>query len=223
MNYYVGLSLAAGSSMDSGVAVIDENNKIILLDKLYKMNDVIFFFENFSSLKNSKICVSVPSDRTMLEGKWRVLSKPYQLVSTNKNMPNRDNWTQRQSTRGSEYLKELVERGIQVSRFDIYMTRQSLHLNSCYKDRSPADCKFLQEALKYEWGFEELPVNMMPMSHLEAILGSIMAKEYANNPDRINVIYNFRGLDVIDIKENLSISTDVYNFDKGMNNKKELV
>ena len=223
MNYYIGLSLAAGSSMDSGVAVIDENNKIILLDKLYKMNDVIFFFENFSSLKNSKICVSVPSDRTMLEGKWRVLSKPYQLVSTNKNMPNRDNWTQRQSTRGSEYLKELVERGIQVSRFDIYMTRQSLHLNSCYKDRSPADCKFLQEALKYEWGFEELPVNMMPMSHLEAILGAILAKEYAINPERVNVIYNFKGLDVIDIKENLSISTDVYNFDKGMNNKKELV
>ena len=214
MNYYIGLSLAAGSSMDSGVAVIDENNKIILLDKLYKMNDVIFFFENFSSLKNSKVCVSVPSDRTMLEGKWRVLSKPYQLVSTNKNMPNRDNWTQRQSTRGSEYLRELTERGIQVSRFDVYMTRQSLHLNSCYKDRSPADCKFLQEALKYEWGFEELPVNMTPVSHLEAIIGAIMAKEYANNPERINVIYNFKGLDVIDIKENLSISTDIYNFDK---------
>ncbi|MBQ8669189.1 hypothetical protein IJ472_05380 [bacterium] len=214
MNYYVGLSLAAGSSMDSGVAVIDENNKIILLDKLYKMNDVIFFFENFSSLKNSKICVSVPSDRTMLEGKWRVLSKPYQLVSTNKNIPNRDNWTQRQSSRGSEYLRELTERGIQVSRFDVYMTRQSLHLNSCYKDRSPADCKFLQEALKYEWGFEELPTNMMPMSHLEAILGAILAKEYANNPERINVIYNFKGLDVIDIKDNLNVSTDVYNFEK---------
>ncbi len=214
MNYYVGLSLAAGSSMDSGIAVIDENNKIILLDKLYKMNDVIFFFENFSSLKNSKICVSVPSDRTMLEGKWRVLSKPYQLVSTNKNIPNRDNWTQRQSSRGSEYLRELTERGIQVSRFDVYMTRQSLHLNSCYKDRSPADCKFLQEALKYEWGFEELPTNMMPMSHLEAILGAILAKEYANNPERINVIYNFKGLDVIDIKDNLNVSTDVYNFEK---------
>ncbi len=50
MNYYIGLSLASGSSMDSGVAVIDEDNKIILIDKLYKMNDVIFFFENFSSL-----------------------------------------------------------------------------------------------------------------------------------------------------------------------------
>ena len=214
MNYYIGLALAAGSSMDSGIAVIDDDNKIILIDKLYKMNDVIFFFENFSSLNNSKICVSVPSDRTMLEGKWRILSKPYQLVSSNKNMPNRDNWTQRHSNRGSEYLNELVSRGIEVTRFDIYMTRQSMHLNSCYKDRSPADCKFLQQALKYEWGFSDIPSNMMPMSHLEAILGAILAKERYTNPDKINVLYNFRGLDVIDIKENLNISTDVYNFER---------
>lgn len=219
MNYYIGLSLASGSSMDSGVAVIDENNKIILIDKLYKMNDVIFFFENFSSLKNSKICVSVPSDRTMLDGKWRVLSKPYQQVATNKNMPNRDNWTQRHSGRGTEYFKELVSRGITVTRFDIYMTRQSLHLNSCYKERSPADCKFLQQAMKYEWGFEDIPVNMMPMSHLEAILGAILAKEYEKNPDKVNVIYKFRDMDVIDVKENLSISTDVYNFERELASK----
>lgn len=219
MNYYVGLSLASGSSMDSGIAVIDEDNKIILIDKLYKMNDIIFFFENFSSLKNSKICVSVPSDRTMLEGKWRILSKPYQLVSTNKLIPNRDNWTQRHSNRGSEYFKELNERGITINRFDIYMTRQSLHLNSCYKDRSPADCKFLQQALKYEWGFDELPVNMMPMSHLEAILGAILAKEYSNNPDKITSIYKFRDLDVIDIKENLNVSTDIYKFERELAKK----
>ena len=216
MNYYIGLSLAAGSSMDSGVAVIDEDNKIILIDKLYKMSDVIFFFENFSSLKNSKVCVSVPPDKTMLEGKWRILSKPYQLVSSNKNIPNRDNWTQRHSNRGSDYLNELISRGITVNRFDIYKTRQSLHLNSCYKDRSPADCKFLQQALKYEWGFSDMPSNMMPMSHCEAILGAILAKEYANNPEKIEVIYNFRGVDVIDIKDNLNISTDVYNFEKDL-------
>lgn len=216
MNYYIGLSLAAGSSMDSGVAVIDEDNRIIFVDKLYKMNDVIFFFENFSSLKDSKVCVSVPPDKTMLEGKWRILSKPYQMVCSNKNIPNRDNWTQRHSNRGSEYLKELVEKGVKVNRFDIYKTRQSLHLNSCYKDRSPADCKFLQQALKYEWGFDEIPSNMMPMSHLEAILGAILAKEYDKNPDKIEVIYNFKGLDVIDVRKNLNISTDVYNFEKDL-------
>lgn len=214
MNYYVGLSIASTSSMDSGVAVVDENNNLILLDKLYKMNDIIHFFENFSSLNNSKICVSVPYDKTMLDGKWRILGKPYLPVATNKNIPNRDNWTQRHSARGAEYFRELCERGIQVNRFDIYITRQSLHLNSCYKDRSPADCKFLQQALKYEWGFENLPSNMMPMSHMEAILGAILAKELCNNPERIRTLYQFKGLDVIDINENLLISTDVFKFEK---------
>ena len=132
---------------------------------------------------------------------------------TNENIPNRDNWTQRHSTRGSEYFKSLTEKGITVTRFDIYMTRQSLHLNSCYKDRSPADCKFLQQALKYEWGFADLPSNMMPMSHMEAILGAILAKENEKNPQKMRTLYTFRELDVIDIKEILNISSDVYNFE----------
>ena len=51
MGYYIGLSLAASSGMDSGVAVLDEDNKLIFLDKLYTMNDVMHFFDNFSSLK----------------------------------------------------------------------------------------------------------------------------------------------------------------------------
>lgn len=199
MNYYIGLALSSGSALDSGVAVIDENNKLILVDKLYKINDIIFFFENYSNLKYSKICVSLPWDRTMLEGKWRVLSKPYQMVATNPHIPNRENWTQRYATRGSDFFKELNEKGIEVNRFELYLTRQSMHLNSCYKERSPADCKFLQQALKLEWGFDELPANMMPMSQLEAIVGALLAKEHSNNPEKIKKIFEFRGLDVIDI------------------------
>ena len=74
MKYYIGLSLTSGSALDTGVAVMEENGNFILIDKLYKMNDIIFFFDNFSSLKNSEICVALPWDRTMLNGKWRVLS-----------------------------------------------------------------------------------------------------------------------------------------------------
>lgn len=215
MNYYIGLSLASNSTTDSGVAVLDEDNKIIKLDKLYKMSDVIHFFENYPSLNNSKICVSVPADKTMLEGKWRILGKQYLPVATNKNFPNRENWTQRRSTRGSEYFGNLAaERGIEVTRFDVYISRQSLHLNSCYKDRSPADCKFLQQALRQEWGFEDIPTNnMMPVSHLEAVIGAILAKENALNPKRIRKLYDFRGLQVIDINTVLNLSTDVYKFE----------
>lgn len=199
MNYYIGLSLASGSTMDSGVAVMDENNQIILLDKFYKMNDIIYFFENYNNLNFSKLCVSMPWDRTMLEGKWRILSKPYQMVATNPHIPNRENWTQRYSTRGSDFLKELTEKGIEVNRFELFLTRQSLHLNSCYKERSPADCKFLQQMLKVEWGFTELPNNMMPMSQMEAIVGALLAKEAAKNPQNIKKIAEFRGLNVIDV------------------------
>lgn len=210
MNYYVGLSLSSGSTLDTGLAVLDEDNNLILIDKFYKMNDIIHFFENFSSLKQSKMCVSLPWDKTMLNGKWRVLSKPYQMVATNPMMPNQDNWTQRYSTRGAEYFKTLTEQGIEVNRFELYITRQSLHLNSCYRERTPADCKFLQQILRYEWGFDELPVNMMPMSQLEAIIGAILAKENSKNPSNIKVISNFRGLNVIDViktptRENLLV------------------
>ena len=201
MKYYVGLSLSSGSSMDSGVVVMQENGDIILIDKLYKMNDVIYFFDNFSSLKNSEICVSLPWDRTMLEGKWRILSKPYQMVATNPHMPNQNNWTQRYAHRGCEYFNSLSEQGIPITRFELYLTRQSMHLNSCFKERSPADCKFLQQALTNEWGIN-LPVNMMPMSELEAIIGAILAKENSKNADNIKQITEFRGLKVIDVIKN---------------------
>ncbi len=197
MGYYIGLSLAASSGMDSGVAVLDEDNKLIFLDKLYTMNDVMYFFDNFSSLKYSKICVSLVWDRTMLNGKWRILGKPYQLVATNPLMPNREGWTQRYSTRGCEYFRSLNEKGIDISRFEMYLTRQSMNLNSCYKERSPADCKYLQQMLRFEYGLD-LPSNMMPMSQLEAIVGAILARESVKNPDNIKQISTFRDFAVID-------------------------
>ena len=201
MKYYIGLSLASGSSMDSGLAIFDDSNNLIMVDKLYKMNDIIHFFDNYSSTKDSEICVSMAWDKTMLNGKWRILSKPYQMVSTNKLIPNQDNWTQRYATRGSEYFNSLITQGINLNRFEIYLTRQSMHLNSCYLERSPTDCKFLQQTLTNEWGIE-LPQNMMPMSQLEAIVGAILAKENYKNNHNIKVISNFRGQKVIDVINN---------------------
>ncbi len=200
MNYYIGLSLAASSSLDSCVAIIDDFNNLIYIDKLYTMNDVMHFFDNYSSLKYSKICVSLVWDRTMLNGKWRILGKQYQLVSTNPLMPNRDGWTQRYSSRGCEYFKSLVEKGIDINRFEIYLTRQSMNLNSCYKERSPADCKYLQQMLRIEYGLD-LPSNMMPMSQLEAILGAILARENTKNPENIKKISTFKDFDVIDFQK----------------------
>lgn len=203
MEYYMGISMSMASTTDTGVAVIDSFGKIILIDKLFTMKDIQFFMDNYSSLKQSHIAVSLPWDNSMLEGKWRVLSKPYQMVRSNENLLNRDNWTQRYSTRGCEYYKSLLDKGIDICRFELYLTRQKLSLSSYYKERTPADCKFLQNALKTEYQFEDIPPNMMPMAQLEAIVGALIMRERANNPKNIKKIFEFHGIDVINIEEKI--------------------
>lgn len=198
ITHTVGLSLGPTSSVESGVAVREiASGKLIYVDKLFSMNDVGLFFENYPSLKNSTICVSLPWDNTMLEGKWRVLSKPYQMIHTLGNFPNTDNWMQRFSNRGSDLLIKLKENGADISRFEVYLTRQKLNLYSNFKERSSADCKFLQSTLKNEFNIEGLPSNMMPVAQLEAIVGTILAEEKVKNNTK--KIFDFKGLDVINI------------------------
>ncbi len=199
IQFAVGLSLGATSSIESGVAVREiSTGKLIYVDKLFSMNDVQFFFENYSSLKDSVFCISLPWDNTMLEGKWRVLSKPYQLIHSKKDeFPNKDNWMQRFSTRGCEFFLQLKDKQIDISRFEVYLTRQKFNLYSNFKERSSADCKFLQSALKYEYGFDSLPANMMPVAQLEAIVGCLLCEEKLKNNTR--TIFEFKGLDVINL------------------------
>ncbi len=198
ITHLVGLSLGANSSIESGVAVRElASGELIYLDKLFSMSDVELFFENYPSLKNSIICVSIPWDNTMLEGKWRVHSKPYQLIHTLGNFPNTDNWTQRFSTRGCELFLNLKKENIDISRYEIYLTRQKLNLYSNFKERSSADCKFLQSILKNEYGFNNMPANMLPVAQLEAIIGTILAEEKAKN--NVKEIFKFKNLSVINL------------------------
>lgn len=199
ITHLVGLSLGSTSSVESGVAVYDICQKrVIYLDKLFSMNDVNLFFENYPSVKNSLICVSLPWDNTMLEGKWRVLSKPYQMIHTLGHFPNKDNWMQRFSTRGSELFNNLKEQGAEVYRYEVYLARQKFNLYSNYKERSSIDCKFLQGALKMEYGFEEISQNMMPVAQLEAIVGILLGLEKLNN--NTETIFEFKELPVINKK-----------------------
>lgn len=176
---------------------MQDDGSLSYVDKLFSMNDVVYFFENFHSLKDSIIVVSLPWDNTMLNGKWRVLSKPYQRIHDNKGFKNTDNWMDRFSSRGSDFLSKLAAQGVDIKRFEVYLTRQKLNLYSNYKERSPADCKFFQAALKIEYGFSNLPNNMMPVAQLEAIAGALLAREYYKGNTK--KIFTFNGLDAINI------------------------
>ena len=199
ITHAVGLSLGASSSIESGVAIREiSTGKLIHVDKLFSMSDVQLFFDNYPSLKNSAVCVSLPWDNTMLEGKWRVMSKQYQLIHSYEDaFINKDNWMQRFSTRGCELFSKIRDSGCDITRFEVYLARQKLHLYSNYKERSSADCKFLQSALKMEHGFTELPNNMMPVAQLEAIIGTLLAQAKLEN--KTTEIFEFKGLSVINL------------------------
>ena len=91
----------------------------------------------------------------------------------------------------------LKNSAVDISRFEVYLTRQKFNLCSNFKERSSADCKFLQSTLKYEYGFDSLPANMMPVAQLEAIVGALLAEEKLKNNTK--EIFEFRGLSVINL------------------------
>ena len=45
-NFYIGLSLGPTSTIESGVAVMQKDGTLSYVDKLFSMNDVIYFFDN---------------------------------------------------------------------------------------------------------------------------------------------------------------------------------
>lgn len=179
-NFFIGVSLSNSSNYDSAICVLDRNSNIVLIDKFYFAQDIDYFFENSPYVKNSIVCVSVPYDNKILEGKWRIHSKNYKMLGDYFKV-NRDNWTNRVSKRCSETFKNLKNRGLNVIRCDINQLRQAYGICPHFQARTSVDCKNLQTSLKIKYGFTNLPDNMLPASNLEAIIIAMFAMEFVNN------------------------------------------
>lgn len=181
---FIGIALGGQSTTESAVAILDKNLKIITLDKLFSMSDVRYFLDNYAGKQNSIILVSIPENEIMLNHKWKYTSRTYDLVNFDKKMMNRDGWTNRFATRGSEYFKELSDKGIDIFRFDVDNMKKVFGNCFAFRDRTPIDCKALQDTLRIKYNMRELPVNMLPVAQLEAILGAFLAQMIAtNNPE----------------------------------------
>ena len=201
-HYFVGISLASGATLDSGAAVIDRNLNIITLDKLFTMDDVKFFINNFVGKQNAVFNISIPENPTMLNAKWKLYSREYQLIQSSKLIDvEKLEWTHRFSHRGSEFFRECSKKGIDIFRYDIGELKNSLGLAGMYKDRSPVDCKFLQSALKFKLKIYDLPANMIPAAQLEAILGAYLGyiMSTTGNEYEHKVKSEYQGLSVVGI------------------------
>lgn len=197
--YFAGISLGSSSTSETGVAVLDQNLNIVTLDKLFSIDDVKFFLNNLVGKQNAIINISMCENPLMLNAKWKLASRQYQLLHNSDLINHQSDWIKRYSNRGTDYFKELKESGIDVFRYDVRELKSSLSLSGVYKDRSPVDCKSLQSALRYRFGISELPSNMLPVSQLEAILGAylgvIMTRDSTGYECKVRTEYS--GLEVI--------------------------
>lgn len=179
--YFVGISLGSSSNNETGVAVLDKEGNIVTLDKLFSMEDIRFFLKRFVGKQNAIFNIAIPENPLMLNAKWKLMSRQYQLVKSSELINQDSDWIQRYSHRGCDVFSELRNSGIDVFRYDIHELKSSLGLSGIYKDRSPVDCKALQSALKFRFGFNSLPSNMLPVSQLEAILGAYLGLIMTSN------------------------------------------
>lgn len=196
---FIGISLAGIGTTESAIAIIDRNNRIIRLDKVFSMNDVKYFADTLPGKQNSVIAVSVPDNEVMISHKWKYNSRTYDLVNFDKKMINKDGWTERFSARGSEYLKELKSEGLDVFRYYTDNMKSFYATPGIFKNRTPVDCKALQDALRYKYDMSELPSNMLPVAQLEALLGAMCVKELTLNTTDcpFKISGEFEGLPVI--------------------------
>jgi len=173
-NFFIGLSLGTSSNYDSGIAVLDENLNIVLLDKLYSNEDITAFFKNFNSVQNSVIAVSLPDDNSLLEGRWRIQAKNYKTIEEFE--INANDWTNRISKRNCELFLDLKLEGCDIFRYFNFQLREVYNLSPHSRERTSLDCKSFQTSLKVKFGFD-LPENMLPASNLEALLGAVFARD----------------------------------------------
>lgn len=199
--FFVGISLGSNSTNESGVAVLDKQMNIITLDKLFSMEDVRFFLKRFVGKQNAIINIALPENPLMLNAKWKLISREYQLVQSSELINQESDWIQRYSHRGCDVFSDLKKDGIDVFRYDIHEVKSSLGLSGIYKDRSPVDCKALQSALKHRFGFKELPANMLPVSQLEAILGAYLGLVMSENVQTLKskVRAQYKDIEVVGI------------------------
>ena len=89
-----------------------------------------------------------------------------------------------------------------VYRAELSELKKSFGLNSQFKARTPADCKFLQNTLKIKLGIK-MPSNMLPAAQIEAVYLAYAAQIIASGEEHkdYKVLFNYKGLDVISILE----------------------
>ena len=200
---YIGITIGENASCDSGICILNRQNEIVRMDKVYSIDELKYCVNKISGKKNSVICVDMPEYYEMLNGKWRIVNKNISPLNMNGQYKGKDNWDSRYSDRGSEFFRKLLADGYNAFRYCSNYTKTALELHPYMKERTPSGCKFLQGAIKEKLKIKNFPNNMLPISVLDAVLGAYTAKVIADGQKDIDYEYSYKykDMDIVCIKK----------------------
>lgn len=203
---FVGISVKSDTTEDSGIAILDEDLNLKFVDKAYRLNDIKFFVENLGNKDSTIISIDIPLNNMFLIGKWRQESKHYHSFTVGTSYSSKQNWSTRQSSRGSEIAQTLKEQHYDVFRYNSAYTKNALCLNYPLKSRSPAGCKYFQEMIKQKLGISGLTHNIMSFSALDAILGAYTSWQiyYGEQNKTFKIVNHYKDIPVISPIEQIS-------------------
>jgi len=182
---FVGVSMGESGSVETGIAVLDKELNLLRVDKAYNLSELKLSLANLAPPDSIVLCLSMPRNMMMLNGKWRITSKNTQALSLGNFDNKKHSWTQRFSDRGSELCKNLKEEGMEVFRYNIYYTKNCLEIIPPYRSRTPAACKYLQMIISNKLGVSGVPSNLIPLPALNAIIGAYTAWKSVTSQENI--------------------------------------
>ena len=184
--YFVGISLSPSVATESGIAVIDRNLNLIRVDKVFNLNEISPYVKTIAPTSNMVVCVDLPRNLVMNNGKWRHDAKNTTTLKVNGMDHNKYPWIERFSDRGQEICDNMNNSGIDVFRYYGYYTKNMLKLVPPFKSRSPAACKYLQMIIQNNLKISGIPSNLVPLSGLDAMIGAYTAFKIATGRQNID-------------------------------------
>lgn len=167
--FFVGIDLAPNDGLETGVAVLDRERKLIRMDKLYTDQDILNLIKSLGPSQNVIAAIDVPKSLN-IQGKWRqeeIKMHPLRLIRQ------RDgSFTDRYSQRAKTLYRLIDAQDTLVFLYFNYLAKMHYNLMIPFRTRTPQGCRSLQSLIKLRLAIPNVPTNLAPSSVLDAMIGA---------------------------------------------------
>lgn len=171
--YFVGIDMAPIENLETGIAVLDRDKRLVRMDKLNTDEQLELFLKNLAPRENLVVSLDVPKSLS-IPSKWRqqqVKMHPLQLrPDTNDGAP-----SDRFAQRAKDFYQAMDEYGVFMVNFFTSHARLRYDLSIPFRNRSPQGCRALQGLLKQRLDIKDVPTNLAPSSVLDAMVAAYAA------------------------------------------------